>query len=262
MITNKAIEWETKVEGNISQIYVNKNGYVAVVVSDTSHKTVIEMYNAEGESLFKTFLSSTRAADVSISKDNKYLAIAEVDTSGTIIQSTVKVISIAKSQEDPTNSVENTYKAEANRLITSVSYQDKDKLLCKYTDGISIIENGQEEFIDQDEKNKISFSSIDLENASVTLEEKSTGLFNVESILKITNTDNKEKKEYVVSDIAKNLYTKERSIAINLGTEIEFINKDGWLMKKYIANQEITNVILSSELAGIVYRNKIEIIDL
>lgn len=66
----------------LSQISINKNGYVAVTVVDTSYKTVIEMYDNQGNRLFKTFLSSTRVISTTISNDNKYLAIAEIDTSG------------------------------------------------------------------------------------------------------------------------------------------------------------------------------------
>ena len=52
------------------------------------------MYDNKGDELFKTFLKSTRVVSTSISEDNKYLAIAEIDTSGTIIQSNIKIISI------------------------------------------------------------------------------------------------------------------------------------------------------------------------
>ena len=262
LITNKTIEWKTKIEGNISQVHVNENGYVAVVITNTSYKTVVEMYSPEGEELFKTYLSSTRIADASISEDNKNLAIAEIDTSGTIIQSTVKIISIDKSQEDPDNSIENTFKSEGNRLITSVKYQEKNKLLCMYTDGITIINDGKEEVVNEFLDKKIMFSSINLSNSSVVLEEKSSGLFTADSVLKIINSENKIENEYVVEEVTKNIYTNEKKIALNLGTEIEFINTNGNLIKRYIANQEITNIVLSNELTGIVYRNKIEIVKL
>lgn len=51
-------------------------------------------------------------------------------------------------------------------------------------------------------------------------------------------------------------------IALNLGTEIEFINTDGWLVKRYLAKQEITNIVISDNIAGIIYRDRIEIINL
>ena len=36
-----------QVDGDISQVYVNRNGYVAVVLTDTIHKNVIQMINSE-----------------------------------------------------------------------------------------------------------------------------------------------------------------------------------------------------------------------
>ena len=80
LIADKDILWEREIEGNISQITVNKNGYVAVTIVDTVYKTVVELFDSQGTSLFKTIISSTRVVSTSISDDNKYLAIAQVDT--------------------------------------------------------------------------------------------------------------------------------------------------------------------------------------
>lgn len=262
LITDKDITWEAEVEGNISQVHVNKNGYVAVVITDTSYKTIITMYNPEGKEMFKTYLSSTRTADVGISNDNKYLAIAEVDTSGTIIQSNIKIISIEKASSDPTNSLENTYQGETGNLITNIKYQDKDRLVCMYTDSIHMIENGQDTILMNNKDKKIIFQSIGLTNYAIEIEEKSSGLFTADSVVNMVNTENKGTKEYTVDSIAKEIYTYGNVIALNLGTEIEFINTDGWLVKRYIANQEITNIVVSDNIAGIIYRDRIEIINL
>ena len=83
-VSGQDIAWQQQLEGSISKVYVNKNGYTSVVVTDTSYKAVVCLYSPEGKELFKTYLSSTRVIDTSISNDNKYLAIAEVDTSGTV----------------------------------------------------------------------------------------------------------------------------------------------------------------------------------
>ncbi len=262
LITDKDITWEAQVEGNISQVHVNKNGYVAVVITDTSYKTVIAMYNPEGKEMFKTYLSSTRTADVTISNDNKYLAIAEVDTSGTIIQSNIKVVSIEKASSDPTNSLENTYQGQSDKLITNIEYQNKDKLVCMYTDGIHIIENNQDTMLMTHENKKMIFQSIELTNHVIGVEEKSSGLFTADSIINIINTESKATKEYTVNAVTKEIFTYGNIIALNLGTEIEFINTEGWLVKRYIANQEITNIVVSDDIAGIIYRDKIEIINL
>ena len=109
---------------------------------------------------------------------------------------------------------------------------------------------------------KVSFSSIELSNASVTIEEKSSGLFTADSVVNIVNTENQQTKQYTADSVTKELYTYGDIIALNLGTEIEFINVDGWLVKRYVANQEITNIVVSDSIAGIIYRDKIEIINL
>lgn len=262
LITDKEITWEAEVEGNIAQVHVNKNGYVAVVITDTIHKTVITMYDPEGTPLFKTYLSSTRTADIAISNDNKHLAIAEIDTSGTIIQSNIKIISIDKASSDPTNSLESTYKGEPDKLITNIKYQDKNKLVCMYTDSIHIIENKQDNILMSDENKKMIFQCIELTNHAIQIEEKSSGLFTADSVVDIIDTDNKATKEYIVNAVTKEIYTYSNIIALNLGTEIEFINTDGWLVKRYIANQEITNIVVSDNIAGIIYRDRVEIVNL
>ena len=262
LIEDKEIKWEAEVEGNIAQINVNKNGYVAVAITGTSYKTVVAMYSPDGKELFKTYLSSSRAVDITISNDNKYLAIAEIDTSGTIIKSSVKVISIEKASTDPTNSVENTFEGENDKLITNIQYQDKDRLLCMYTDEITIIENGEETILLDNNNKKVIFQSVELTNNAASVEEKSSGLFTANSEVSIVSTDNKETKTYTAESVAKEIITYGNKIALNLGTEVEFISTDGWLVKRYIANQEITNIVMSDTIAGIVYRDKIEIINL
>lgn len=260
LISDKDILWEKNIEGNISQIHVNNNGYVAIVVTNTSYKTVIEMYSPKGEELFKTYLSTTRVSDATISNDNKYLAIAEIDTSGTMIQSSTKIISIEKAKSDPTNSIEKIYNAQSNKLLTKIKYQDNNRLVNMFTDSITEIEDGEENQVIDNSNKKVSFASVDLSNNVVTLEEKSSGLFTADSVLNITNTTTKETKEYTADEVSKEIYTKGDIIALNLGSEIDFINTNGWLVKKYLANQEVSSLALSNSIAGIVYRDKVEII--
>lgn len=262
LITDKDISWEASVEGNISQVYVNKNGYVAVAIVDTLSKTVISVYDTSGKELFKTYLSSTRTADVTISNDNKHLAIAEIDTSGTVIQSNVKIISIDKASSDPTNSLENTFKCASGKLLTDLQYQDKNRLVCMYTDSISIIEDGQESTLIDNANKNVIFQSIELNNNITSLEEQSSGLFTANTVITIMDVTNKTQKQYTVNSVVKSLYTAGNVIAVNVGTEVEFVNTDGWLVKRYIANQEITNIVMTNDIAGIIYRDKIELVNL
>lgn len=262
LIEDKQIKWENTIEGNISKVQVNENGYVAVIISGTSYKSVIQVFDPEGNVLFNTYLSSTVAVDVSISNDNKYLAIAEVNTSGTIIQSNIRIISIEKARTDPSNAEDKNYKSEQNKLIVNIKYQDRNKLICMYTDKINIIENEQETALFDNNDKKITAQSIELDNTVTAVEEKSSGIFSADTIVNIVNIDNKTTKEYTLTTTTKEIYTQGNIIALNLGTEIEFINTGGWLVKRYIANQEITNITVANNIAGIIYRDKVEIVNL
>ena len=68
-------------------------------------------------------------------------------------------------------------------------------------------------------------------------------------------------KEYEI-DEPKEICVCDNTIAVNLGSEIIFYNNSGWIIKKYYATQEINKIILSDDLAGIVYNDKIELISL
>ena len=262
LLEDNEIAWKTEIEGSIAQIDVNRNGYVAVVIVDTSYKTVIDMYNPKGERLFKTYLSSTRIADVSISNDNKYLGIAEIDTSGIKVQSNIKILSIDDVSRKSGETIKKTYSSEKGKLIVSIKYQSQNSLICMYTDSIHIIQNDEDKVLVDNSNKKVMFQTIDLENNIASIEEKSTGIFTADTTVNIINTDNNVGKEYNTKSVTKEIYAHKNIIALNLGTEIEFINTDGWLVKRYKANQEITNVAVSNNIAAIIYRDKIEIVNL
>ena len=67
---------------------------------------------------------------------------------------------------------------------------------------------------------------------------------------------------YNIEGVASALEAFGNVIAINLGTEVDFINTNGWLIKRYNSSTEINNIILGENIAGIVYADKIEILNL
>ncbi len=264
LIYNDNIVWKKDIEGNISKINVNKNGYTSVIISGTTYKSVIAVYDKEGKELFKTYLSSTVAVDSSISEDNKYMSFGEVNTSGTLIQSSIKTVSIEKAKQTPSDSIINTYDAEQNDLLINIQYQDKNRLICMYNNSIHIIKDGKDEvLVSLNEKdNNITFSDIELSSNAYRIIEKSAGLFKSNSTVEIYNTTSKKQNIYNFNGVAKKVYSYGNIIAIDLGSEVLFINMNGWLIKKDNSAQDIKNIVLTDNLAGIVYRDKIEFINL
>ena len=261
LVEDKEVVWESEVEGNISKVYVNKNGYVSIIITGTSYKNVIITYNDDGKELFRIFLDKKSAMDVEISNDNKYIAIGEVDTSGSFVQSDVKIISIEKAQTDPNNSTVYIYPAESKEIITELKYQDGDKLVCMYNDSIHIVENNSDKKIIDVSDTKNTFADINLKNNAVRITENSSGLFaNID--VEITNITNNKTTTYNIDGVATGLKTTENIMAVNLGAEVYFINTNGWLVKEYESSTEINDVILGQSIAGIIYSDRIEIIDL
>ena len=94
------------------------------------------------------------------------------------------------------------------------------------------------------------------------IEEEKAGVFRTNSHVNIINTQNNQIHTYNLEDVPKSLHTKNDIICVNTGTELYLLNTNGWLIKKYSTNQEITNVIFSEHLAGIIYKDKVVIVDL
>lgn len=260
LISDNNVLWQTNVEGDITNITVNKNGYVSVAISNAGYKTVIDTYDTNGNRLFKTFLALTYAIDISISEDNKYLAIAEANFSGTLIQSNIEIIPIDKAivgQRENQN-----FKADSNKMIVNIEYQERNRLVCMYDDSVYIIDNDEnKELIKYDYKN-ILFLDINLNSTIAQVEKISSGLLNSNSELKFTNIINNSTSSYELGGIPKSIYSYKDVTAVNLGTEAVFIKTNGWLSKRYKSNQEIQNIILTNSIAGIVYKNKVEIVKL
>ena len=262
LISGTKTKWSNDIEGTISKVSVNENGYVSVICSGTTYKSVIIVFDQNGNQLIKSYIPSNSVIDSAVSSDNKYLSFAEIDTSGTLIKSTVKTIAV----NDYNNSSEitpiYTYEMDTNLLITNLRYHGSKNLICMCNAGIYLLSDGNTQMLmNFEEENKnYTFAGIDLINNIYEIEEVSDGIANQSSQIKIINTGTKKVNNYTINSIAKSTSSAGDNIAINLGTDIYFINTKGWLKKKYSANEEIRNIIVSDRIAAIVFRDKIEIL--
>ena len=262
LICGKEKLFEREIEGNITQIKVSRGGYVAIVVSNTSYKSIVDVFDKNGKEIFKTNLVSSRVADIGISQDSKFLAIAEVDLSGILIQSKIQVISMELAQTKPQEAMLYKYEAPTDKLIMNVEYQEQNKLICMYNDGIECLQENKSTELAKFEDKQLSFITIELSNRMMFVEEISTGEYTVDTNVKIVNTENLKEKEYVTKNVAKSIITSDNKIAINFGTELHIIDKNGILLKKYISDTEINNIVMTDGLVGIVYKDKIQIVNI
>lgn len=255
LISGKEKLFENEVEGNITEINVSRNGYVSIVNSNKSYKSVVDVFDKAGKEVFKTNLVTSRVVDISISQDSKYLAIAEVDISGIIIKSSIQIVSIELTE------IIYKYEAPTGKLIMNINYQENGRLVCLYNDSIEILKNETTSELVKFEDKKLAFVTIDLNDRIVLLEENSTGEYTSDTNVNIINPEKGTKKQYITSSVAKNITTYTNKIAINFGTELHIIDTNGILIKNYKSNSEINDVVMTDNLVAVVYNDNIAIIN-
>lgn len=257
LISNKNIIWQKETEGNITNINVNKNGYVSIVISGTSHKSIVQTYDSIGNELFKFYLAETNVIDTDISNDNKYLAFAELNFSGILVQSNIKIVSIEEEE------IKYEHISPADNLIINMQYNNRNELVCMYDKHIDLFKEGQNTELVNFNNEKVLFADINLSSKFVKVIEKSSGMFNSEIELQIINDSNTQSiNTYKIDNNPRELYVQDDMIAVNLGTSALFINSNGWLVKKYHSSEEIQNIVLCNDIAGIICKKKVKVVSL
>ena len=260
LIYGDSLEWKKEVEGNISQITCNESGAVGVSVAGTTYKSVIIMYDIAGEEIFKTYLSTTTVTDLSISGNSKYLSFVEVNTSGTMIDAKVKTIDVDKAKNTPSDAIIYTYSADANELILKIKYNG-DRLNSMTDQGIYLYEKGIITKIFEI-NDKVSFVDINLKNHVCNVQETVSTIFNTQYELQIISYDNGESiNAYEIDSSVKKIYCKDGVVALNLGSEIRFINTKGWVIKTFHSDNNIKDIVIGDSVAGIIYKDRVEVLD-
>lgn len=254
VINSGSLLWQGNVEGKINKISINENGYVSVIISNSTYNSIVIAFDNNGTELFKHFLPSTYAMVSSISNTNEYLAFGEIDYSGTVIKSNVRIISMSTAE------LVHKFSAPDNQIITNINYIDKNIALCAFSGTIYQVTTSSESKI-CDITDDILFANIDMKNTVALIEKQSSGLFSYEYQLKLKNVNNNNENLYILkSSVPKKTIASGKVIALNYGSSVDVVNQSGSLKKTYTSSQQIKDVIVGERLVGIVYKDKIEII--
>ena len=256
VINNTEISWQGKVDGNILKVNVNQNGYVTVIVSDSTYVSIVILYNSDGTELFKTYMPSTYAMCADVSTDNSYLAIGEIDYSGTVLKSTIRIMDISTAEKVY------SYSSENNNIITNIKYYDKENAICAFTDSVVSVSASSEEEI-YTVTDDTCFLDIDMSNYIAVLEKQSSGLFSYEYDLRFIGLGSNSDNLYILENsLPSQLVTSGKLVALNYGNEIDVVNSNGTLKKNYTSSQQIKDVVVGDSIVGVVYKDKVEIIGL
>lgn len=256
LIYRESLQWKKELDGKVSKISLNRNGAVAVALSETSYKTVIVMYDITGDEEFKTYLSTTIASDLAISDNGRYLSFIEVDTSGATLKSKVQTISVEKARANEENSMKVALEEQVNTLLVKLQYKNDD-LIILADNGVYTYDNNESKKV-IDKSDDTTFSDNNLNGYVCFVKETKDG-----NELDIVNPFNVDKTiVYNLKDSAKSICTSRNVIAVNVGNEIDFIDRSGILIKKYTSLKNVKDVIVGENIAGIVYKDRVEIVNL
>lgn len=261
LLKDTNILWKNEIDGKISKIDVNENGYVSVIVTNNTYKSIIYVYNPEGIQLFKRYFSSTLAVSTDISPDNKHLVFGEVDFSGVSVKSGIEIISMELAIKDPKNSTEKKYTAEDGKILIDLKYNNKNSIIAMYDNSVMRYKNDEEKELFKIEKENI-FVDINAKNKIISFVKESSGLFSFKYKVTIKDTETEKENIYVLNtSIPKKVITSKDVIGMNFGTEVKVINENGWLLKEYKSSKQVKDLVLGDSIAGIIYKDKIEIIN-
>ncbi len=263
LIFDTGIKWEKDIEGEIYRVNVNQNGYVSVLFKNTTYKSLIITYNPEGKELFRNYLARGHVAICSeISGNNKYLAIGQIDYSGAIVKSNVKLVSMDAAINNEPNTHLYTYESESSRILNNIKFNSKNEAICMFDSYIQKITTSSDERL-YDITDENIFLDINLGDNIVIVEKENSGLFSHQYQMNIKSTTGKSDKLYILEkDVPKELALTRNLICIRLINEVSVINPSGWLIKRYTTDREMQNMLLGDSILGIVYNNKIEVIGL
>ena len=256
VVNSTSLLFQGKIDGKISKISINENGYVSIIASNSTYNSIIIVYDNDNNEMFKRYFPSTYIMCSYISNSNDYLAIGEVDYTGTVIRSNIKIVEIATAKQV------NEYNSPENEILTNICYSDNDSAICSFTNSIyKVNDDNSEKIYDITDENP--FINIDMKNIIAVVERDSSGLFSYEYKLKLQSTISGGENLYILNNgLPKTMIGNEKYIALNYGNQAYIVSKNGSLKKKYVSNQQIKDLIIGSNICGIVYKDKIEIISL
>ena len=258
-INKDRLAWQENINNaNILSVTINKNGYSAVIYSQAGYRSLIKVYSNTGEELFTSYLASTYAIDVAISNDNKTLAIAEIDTNGVSLESSIKIINV----QAVSNEEVRKYELENNEMITNIEFDYYNHLVIMTDMGVKLLNNAEISKIVDFKEGDFTQCIIDNTKKVIATKAIEDGLFSVKCYICIYDLNSSDIKNYELEDVPNSIVTCGDIIAADMGNKIVFLNCSGNFFKKCEYNGQLKDLLLfrNGDMAALVFRNSVEII--
>jgi len=226
---NKTQLWEYECKNPIDKVFINANGYVGIIFSQTGYKNGFLYLSPEGKEICSKLFAKTNLIDIDISPNGKMIAMIEADTSASRVSSAVSIMSSAG--EIVYSSIEN------DLLMSGIRYLDSNNVVCVGDSKLIKIDKNYEKTILDDFAGK-KVSGVNLENQGkvITVYREEAALFADKSKIQVTNANHKVIGTGEVSGVVKSVESVDKTIAIVLADRIDFFDISGKYLNSITIN--------------------------
>ncbi|MBP3463038.1 MAG: hypothetical protein J6K45_00925 [Clostridia bacterium] len=229
LVKDNSLVWQKDIEGKVSKISVNQEGYMAVSVTGTTYESIVMLYNPKGELLFSNYLS-TYVIGIDISSDHKYLAIAEIDNSKIAPTTKIELVSTDSAISNAEDATVNLYQAGTNEYLSGIKFQNKGNLLCNFDKYVLKLNDTEAKKI-YEISDLTAYVDTNMSSDFARVDKEESSVFKSDYRLKISDSAGKE-KVYIIEGNLIDIKTKDNKVALNLGNEVLFINNKRMARKK------------------------------
>ena len=260
MIYKNTLQWEKKLDDEITSLTITENGAVGVILTNKTYKSIISVYNITGTEVFKIYLSTTHANKMTISNDMKFMSFIEFNFSGTTTESKVKIVDVSKVKNSAADAIIHTYLPENDEVIVNIKYY-KDKLIVLTDNAAYLYQNGNKNEIYRF-NDRTKFADINLDGKICIVEESPKSIMNNDFEIKIIDPETKKENINQLKSTIKNINCYGDIIIAETGNEAKIINKLGWLIKTFKTSRNIKQISMAQNVVAIIYKSKIEILSI
>ena len=260
MIYKNTLQWEKKLDDEITSLTITENGAVGVILTNKTYKSIISVYTITGTEVFKIYLSTTHANKMTISNDMKFMSFIEFNFSGTTTESKVKTVDVSKVKNSATDAIIHTYLPENDEVIVNIKYY-KDKLIVLTDNAAYLYQNGNKNEIYRF-NDRTKFAYINLDGKICVVEESQKSIMNNDFEIKIIDPETKKENINQLKSTIKNINCYGDIIIAETGNEAKIINKLGWLIKTFKTSRNIKQISMAQNVVAIIYKSKIEILSI
>lgn len=123
LFENKKEILNTKIDGEINEVFLDKNGNYVVEYSTSGYKKVLGVYSKKGKNLYNAYLSSDPIVNVEIMNNAKELLVFQTNTSSFKVGINVSIIDGTKESEL------NTIATLDNNFIYDLTIQNRNIIM-------------------------------------------------------------------------------------------------------------------------------------